>query len=81
MQIFKFFIVILSFQRDHNLALRFEPECSARDQPPPTIPGGPAHEYEQFWIFFPLLYRSIHSIDVDTFSLDGINKEIEAVTE
>ncbi|XP_055308976.1 NADH dehydrogenase [ubiquinone] 1 alpha subcomplex subunit 7-like [Sitodiplosis mosellana] len=30
--------------RDHNLALRFEPECSARDQPPPNIPDGPAHK-------------------------------------
>lgn len=33
----------LFFQREHTLALRFEDGVADRTQPPPDVPGGPAH--------------------------------------
>ncbi|XP_059610764.1 NADH dehydrogenase [ubiquinone] 1 alpha subcomplex subunit 7 [Phlebotomus argentipes] len=30
--------------REHTIALRFEDGIAARTQPPPDVPGGPAHK-------------------------------------
>ena len=34
---------LLLLQREHTLALRFEDGVADRTQPPPDVPGGPAH--------------------------------------
>lgn len=39
------FSLTLTFQREHNTALRAPDDCSDRDQPPPNLPEGPAHKW------------------------------------